>query len=75
MTSRLANDESDDEPILLNNTRITTIPVEFGGLFGNLILFLSLPILVILSKIALKTVIIELHYFIFISKTNNYNTF
>uniref|UniRef100_A0A2S2NHJ1 Lamin-B receptor n=1 Tax=Schizaphis graminum TaxID=13262 RepID=A0A2S2NHJ1_SCHGA len=48
------NDESDDEPQLANNTKCKTYPVEFGGLFGNIILTILLPFLVILAKIAIK---------------------
>lgn len=55
MMSRLTNNESDNEVELLNNRKIVTSSVEFGGLFGNFILAISLPILVILSKIAVKT--------------------
>lgn len=39
------------------NITSKTHPVEFGGLFGNIILATLLPILVILAKIAIKTVI------------------
>lgn len=57
-SSRLEyNDESDDEPQLVNNTKCKTYPVEFGGLFGNIILMILLPLLVILAKIAIKAVI------------------
>lgn len=55
--SRLTNNESDNELELSNNKKIVTSSVEFGGSFGNFILAISLPILVILSKIAVKTVI------------------
>jgi len=51
------DDESDDEPRLVNKTGFKTYPVEFGGSFGNIILAISFPILVILEKIAIKTVI------------------
>jgi len=51
------DDESDDEPQSAYNTRIKTPPKEFGGLFGNIILAITFPIIIILSKIALKTVI------------------
>lgn len=54
--SRLTNNESDNE-LELSNKKIVTSSVQFGGSFGNLILAISLPILVILSKIAVKTVI------------------
>ena len=50
------NEESDEEPQLVNNIRIGTYPVEFGGLFGNIILTILFPMLVILAKIAIKTV-------------------
>jgi len=50
-------DESDDEPKFQNYTKNKVSQIEFGGLFGNLILAISFPILVILSKIAIKTVI------------------
>lgn len=49
-------DGSDEEPKFKNHTKINLSLIEFGGLFGNLILAISLPILVILSKIAIKTV-------------------
>jgi len=49
------NEESDDEPVLAVKTK--TDPAEFGGLFGNIILTLLFPMLVILVKIAIKTVI------------------
>lgn len=48
------NEESDDEPKLLNTT-IKTYPVEFGGSFGNIMLTILLPMLIILVKIAIKT--------------------
>ncbi|CAH1714152.1 unnamed protein product [Aphis gossypii] len=48
------NDESDDEPRLVDKTKYKTYPVEFGGLLGNIILTILLPLLVILSKIAIK---------------------
>lgn len=67
MSSRLIYDESDDEPQLLNNKNIVKLPIEFGGLFGNILLTLLLPILVVLSKIALKTVIILFYYNLLIS--------
>lgn len=51
------NDESDDEPRLVDKTKYKTYPVEFGGLLGNIILTILLPLLVILSKIAIKAVI------------------
>lgn len=57
MVSRMVNNESDNELELSNSKKIVTSPIEFGGSFGNFILALLLPILVILSKIAVKTVI------------------
>ncbi|XP_060880374.1 delta(14)-sterol reductase LBR isoform X2 [Metopolophium dirhodum] len=49
------NEESDDEIKLSNNITSKTYPVEFGGLFGHIVLTTLLPILVILAKIAIKT--------------------
>jgi len=59
------NEESDDEPQLSNNITSKTYPVEFGGLFGNIILTALLPILVILTKIAIKTVIKIFRFYYF----------
>lgn len=56
------DDESDGEPRLINNTRTTVLPVEFGGSFGNIVLALLLPILVIVAKIALKAVMKTIHF-------------
>jgi len=50
------NEESDDEIKLSNNVTSKTYPKEFGGLFGNIVLTALLPMLVILAKIAIKTV-------------------
>lgn len=55
-------DESDSEPHLENNKRTTVLPVEFGGSFGNIVLALLLPILVIVAKIALKAVMNTIHF-------------
>lgn len=59
MASRLTNDESDNKPQLLKNKKIKNPGIEFGGSFGNLILVLFFPLVVILSKIALENVNIE----------------
>lgn len=56
------DDVSDDEPRLTNNTRKTLLPVEFGGSFGNIVLVLLLPILVIVAKIALKAVMKTIYF-------------
>lgn len=60
--SSLPNDTSNNDSRLLNNTAITNNDVEFGGSFGNLMLALFLPILVILSKIALKNVMNNIYF-------------
>jgi len=59
------NEESEDELELSNNKTSKTYPVEFGGSFGNIILTVLLPILVILAKIAIKTVIKIFQFYIF----------
>lgn len=59
LSSTLIDDEyANYENELLNNRKVNTTETvaEFGGTFGNLLLTITLPILVILAKIALKAV-------------------
>lgn len=53
---------SDYESFLVKNTRATVLSAEFLESFGNILLTLLMPILVIVAKIALKAVMNTIYF-------------